>query len=235
MLSLLRSLFASSLLLLLSTQASAQGLLQFTLKGEVSLPGGGWCELAVSAQGEQGSARRVDLGLHLGAGTKGIEVLQLLAARLEREGVVVVRPVWGARSEAATGSLWIEQCQGLSVRVPEGLQATVVVSESAPQSVRVVPAGEVGGQLLLTATTRNRTDGTVGRLTCQVPWTAKSGKDDIATALAARAIDQGWRGEVTGRDTWQPGLLIDGAELRGVSLELIGAAGATLELALPKR
>ena len=216
MLSLLRSLFASSLLLLLSTQASAQGLLQLTLKGEVSLPGGGWCELAVSAQGEQGSARRVDLGLHLGAGTKGVEV-------------------WGARSEAATGSLWIEQCQGLSVRVPEGLQATVVVSESAPQSVRVVPAGELGGQLLLTATTRNRTDGTVGRLTCQVPWTAKSGKDDIATALAARAIDQGWRGEVTGRDTWQPGLLIDGAELRGVSLELIGAAGATLELALPKR
>ena len=218
----------------------AQGLVQISLKGAVLEQGGSWCELSVSAlDAQRGELQAVSLALHAAEGTGAADLLQLLAGRLEARGVRVVRPaqVAGATQQQAhevQWSLFVEQCAGVSLRVPLGLQSSATTSEGAPYSVRVLPASGGGGLLLVRASTHSRADGTVGSLSCQVALTKTTGKDDIATALAAAAIEAGWRGSVEGRDTWVPGLLQHGADVRGTSFVLTGAPGATLQLSLKR-
>ena len=236
--------FASLVLVLLAFAAHgsalrAQGLVQITLKGAVLEQGGSWCDLSVSAfDAQRGELQSVALALHAAEGTGAADLLQLLAGRLEARGVRVVRPaqVAGATQQPAheiQWSLFVEQCAGVSLRVPVGLQMSATTSEGAPYSVRVLPAAG-GGLLLVRASTHARADGTVGSLSCQVALTKTSGKDDIATALAAAAIEAGWRGSVDGRDTWLPGQVQDGSDVRGTSFVLTGAPGATLQLSLKR-
>lgn len=218
----------------------AQGLVQIALKGAVAEAGGGWCDLSVSAlDAQRGELQTGVVALHAAEGTGAGDLVLLLASRLEARGVKVVRPAApaGPTQQAAhelQWSLFVEQCAGVSLRVPEGLQLSATTSEGAPQSVRLLPASAAGGVLFVRASAHNRADGVVSPLRCQVSLTKAAAKDDIASALAAAAIEAGWRGAVEGRDTWLPGLPLDGTEVRGASFVLSGAAGATLQLGLKR-
>jgi len=221
--------------------ARAQGLAQLMVKGEVVEQGGGWCQIAVVAEESGNDPRAMTLAFLAARGTSAADLLALCAARLEAAGIRAIRaplPVAATSAPAAvqaSSTLFIEHCARLEVRLPLGLSSILAVSEAAPRSVKLVPAPGSSGTLLVHALRRDRLDGAVASLSCQVAFTAKSGKDDIATALAAAAIDKGWRGEVVGREAWLPGAMLDGSQLLGASFELQGGPGATLELVLAPR
>lgn len=225
----------------LAPLARAQGLAQLMVKGEVVEQGGGWCQIVVVAEEPGAQARSTTLGFLAARGTTAADLLALCAARLDSAGIRSIRAPLAVQAPNATGAaqaqstLFIEHCARIEVRLPLGLSSILAVSEAAPRSVKLVPAAGSSGTLLVHALRRDRLDGTVGAVSCQVAFTQKSGKDDIATALAAAAIDKGWRGEVAGREAWMPGTMLDGSQLLGASFELLAAPGATLELVLAPR
>lgn len=221
--------------------ARAQGLAQLMVKGEVVEQGGGWCQISVAAEESGDQPRSATLGFLAARGTTAADLLALCAARLDAAGIRSIRAPLAVQAPGATGAaqapstLFIDHCARIEVRLPLGLSSILAVSEAAPRSVKLVPAAGSTGTLLVHALRRDRLDGTLASLSCQVAFTAKSGKDDIATALAAAAIDKGWRGEVVGREAWMPGAMLDGSQLLGTSFELAGGPGATFELVLAPR
>jgi len=232
------SAFIACLFAFLAPGASAQGLAQLMVKGEVVEPAGGWCQIVAVAQEERAEPRTMTLAFLAARGTSAADLVALCAARLDAAGIRAIRaPLAGATTGAAQApsTLFIERCARLEVRLPLGLSSSLAVSEAAPRTVKLVPATGTTGSLHVHALRRDRLDGAVAGVSFQVAFNEKSGKDDLATALAAAAIDKGWRGEVVGREAWTPGAMLDGSQLLGASFELLGGPGATLEIALAPR
>ena len=75
-------------LLLLAPGASAEGLVQFGLLGEIEDKGGAWIEIEVAARAPD-EGRVVEIGAHFARGTTARDLIDILAHRLERSGIVI--------------------------------------------------------------------------------------------------------------------------------------------------
>ncbi len=197
------SLLASlALFVLLAPAAAAEGLVQLTLHGALTEPGGAYVQVEVDRwTGKE--VKRHDLHAHLAQGTTARDLAGLLHARFEHQGAVVRYSPDDGDDRA---HLFVEHATAVNLRLGFGLWAEVTTCEEAPVSIRLDEPQLASGpaRLELTATTYHEHTERPGRLTCALPIAKDANTAQISQELAARANDAGWVGERPSPDRWTP-------------------------------
>ncbi|MEY2807665.1 MAG: hypothetical protein RIR65_2082, partial [Planctomycetota bacterium] len=98
------SAFIACLFAFLAPCASAQGLAQLMVKGEVVEPAGGWCEIVAVAQEARAEPRTMTLAFLAARGTSAADLVALCAARLEAAGIQAIRAPLASAASATPGA-----------------------------------------------------------------------------------------------------------------------------------
>ena len=222
-------------LLLLGT-ASAEGLVQLSLEGQLSTAGGAPMELHVGFwDGE--TVQSVDLRLHLAEGTTSHDLAMLLAARLRKAGADFQFP--GEATASSSAQLFLEDTTLVSLRLGHGLRAKVTTTDQAPESVRLLAPLEVkqSTEVLACVTTFNPHLKTPGRLRLVVKATGETEPSTICEELFTTGLERGLVSDRPSPDSWRPTKTSEGAVVIGCSIDL-GASqadwGLEVRLAVPK-
>ena len=228
----LHRIVLASLALACSTPfASAQGLAQLRLEGQLNSKHGAWIEIEIGAV-LQRQAREIALVAFLGPGTTAIELGTLIAVRLERAKFDVI-PTFLDRN--ATGmSLFIDNVLFVRARVGGGLSATITCMDLPPGSIRIYSPS------LSTEPATVHVSGGVwspheqiwGRVELSVPLDTKTVPDNlrldgtypvadaplVAKRLQAAAAEAKWMSETARGDAWRPIRMMNGAIFQGLAV-----------------
>jgi len=185
--------------------AQAEGLVQLSLHGELSEPGGAFVQVEVDVWSSETGVKRHDLHAHLARGTSAHDLACLIYTRLSDAGVKVHFPSQ-AIGEPLETHLFIEQTTAINVRLGFGLWCEVTTCEEAPQWIRLVEPqlAKGGAKLALTATTYHEHLKRPGRLKLEMPITTESNTASISQTLSKLASENGWVGERPSPDSWSP-------------------------------
>ncbi len=223
---------------LLAAPTAAQGLVQLTLSGALSEPGGGRVQVAVEARvGDQ--VRRAALDLHLAQGTDAHALAALLAERAQALELPLLYPGAGADPGAGV-SLFFGQALRLEARLPAGLHGRLVACDGPPSAVRFLPprpraAGEQAPttRLVLAVTTRHPVTGVEGSERVELDLPADGSAARASERLFTRTVEAGWTADRPSNDAWRPLRVDDSSLVRGLSVEILRSGhgwGLALEL-----
>ncbi|QDV08490.1 hypothetical protein Poly30_40370 [Planctomycetes bacterium Poly30] len=245
---------------LLGSDAAAQGLVQVYLGGVVQAPAsepdtdgdasgddasvsigshGHLVEIEVDALAGQLPAELL-LHLHVAHGTTGLDLLQLVASRLERVGIIATltgaATAEGAGAHATSGSLWIDAATRVHLRLGGGLVGEVSCVEGPPTAIRLIPGSAIGGPATVsvaasTAIVMPGRRPIRGRATFSASVADAENSAEAATALWTAATNR-WVSERPGSDTWRPIKMASGATITGVSVRAAGRSDWGLEVSL---
>lgn len=203
--------------------ARAEGLVQITLQGAISSPGGAPVELELAVwNGKQ--VETLALNLHLGDGTRARDLASLITTRLRRLKARVDFPDENGGGAYASGvaTLFIEAATNVNLRLGYGLSADVTVCDGAPTSVRILPPQVVEGgvKVLIATSTFQPHTRMIGRDSIALDFEAGAGAAQISEKLAITALDRGWIADRPTADSWACSRNTDGASVTGCSIEL---------------
>lgn len=219
-------------------RASAQGLVQLALAGEIDRTGGARAEIEVTVANAatSGEARTYAFSLFLAERTSAADLAVLLEKRLTAAGV---RTVNASEGQAArpVNSLFLDDVLGLSLRLGQGLRASVTLSEDRPESVRVLPPEDAkqDAELRVTASTWLAHERRHGRVEIDTRLEATQPIVKIADTLASQATRAGWASEVQRHEVWMPGAVAAGGTIDAVNFDLHSGGDWRLEIALAPR
>ena len=213
----LRHALLVPLVLTLASFARGQSLAQIRLDG--SLDGAGRVEIEVGAM-VKGQARVLEVGVFLGHGTSGADVIRLLSGRLETAGMQSYRGGEASKPAAHSGSIFVEQALFVNMRLGDGIEGTVTACEGAPESLKVVAPDKGGAdiELLLQANAIHPVTRQSKTVSLEVPLTAGSHPVQNCEALMEAAVKAKWGCDRPKTDLWRPLRLSDGSRLEGVSV-----------------
>jgi len=218
--------------------AAAQGMVQLTLSGEVDRTGGARAEVEVTfVNGNTNNeARTVAFGMFLAERTSAADLAVLLEKRFVSAGARAVNTSQGQPARGVT-CLFIEDVLGVSLRLGQGLRATVTLSEDRPLSVRIVPPEDAKQDAILrvTASTWFPHERLHKRAEMETRLDPTLTTTRIADLLANQAIRSGWPSEVDRHETWLPGTTASAGVIEGASFDLITSGDWRLEIALAPR
>lgn len=215
----------------LSPLASAQGLAQLRLDGQLDSRHGAWIEVYIGAM-VQRQAREMEFIAYFGPGTTAVELGTLLAVRLERAKFDVI-PTFLDRN--ATGmSLFIDNVLFVRARVGGGLTATITCMDLPPGAIRIYSPS------LSTEPATVHVSGGVwspheqiwGRVELSVPLDTKTVPENlrldgtypvadaplVAKRLQAAAAEAKWMSETARGDAWRPIRMMNGAIFQGLAV-----------------
>jgi hypothetical protein len=226
---------ALAAILLLCPPAAAQGLVQISLSGDVDRNGGARAELGIRFADASGT-RDVSVSVWLAERTSSADLAVLLTRRLEAAGVRVLHAAEGqaARPQSV---LFVEDVLAVSLRMGQGLKASVTLCEDRPDTVRLDPPEDAKSAAVLnvTASTWQPHLRTRGRSELELRFEADATPARIADRLASEGIRGGWPGDVERHEVWRPGLIAGQAEVRGASFDLASDGDWRLEIGLAPR
>ena len=234
--SLLRRTLVLLAPLLLIGAARAEGLVQLSLDGALSTPGGAPVELHLGFW--DGSAvQSVDLRLHLAQRTTGHDLATLLAARLRKAGASFQFP--GESTGGSPAQLFLEDTTLVSLRLGHGLHASVTTTQDAPESVRFLAPLEVHEALevAVCVTTFHPHLKTPGRHRLSVQAQGDTEPSSICEELFTNGLARGLVSDRPAPDRWRPTKTSEGAVVTGCSIDLSLTQadwGLEVQLAVPK-
>jgi hypothetical protein len=221
-----------------ATPAFAQGMVQLTLSGEVDRTGGARAEVEVTfVNGNTNNeARTVAFGMFLAERTSAADLAVLIEKRFVSAGARAVNTSQGQPGRAVT-CLFIEDVLGVSLRLGQGLRATVTLSEDRPQAVRVLPPEDAPQDAILrvTASTWFPHERVHKRAELETRLDPSLTASRMADLLANQAIRSGWPSEIERHETWLPGATAAAGLIQGASFDLITSGDWRLELVLTPR
>lgn len=231
-------LLAALAILALTVPASASGLVQLSLAGEIVETGGGQVRIEVEAR-VRGEVRRALLDAHLAEHTRANDVAALFAARARHAGLAVVAPDDGA-ARSTFPQLFIEDVTAVRLRLGHGLWSTVTLCEDAPQALRVLPPKLVqeGAELIVGASTFHPHDHSRGRSVVEVEIDRFDSAAAIAEELFSLSTREGWVSDRPSPEVWRAVRMGNGARIQGVSVQLLAPGadwGLEVELPAPAR
>jgi len=219
-------------------RASAQGLVQLTLAGEIDRTGGARAEIDVTFANNAtgGEPRTLSVSLFLAERTSAADLAVLLEKRLTAGGVHTVNASEGQAARPVT-CLFLDEVLGVSLRLGQGLRASVTLSEDRPESVRLLPPQDAkqDAELRVTASTWLAHERRHGRVEIETRLEAAQPVARIADALASRATQAGWASEVQRHEVWMPGGTAAGGTIDAVNFDLHSGGDWRLEIALAPR
>jgi hypothetical protein len=234
--SLLRRVLVLLAPLLSIGAARAEGLVQLSLEGVLTTPGGAPMEVHVGFW--DGSAvQSVDLRLHLAQGTTSHDLATLLAARLRRAKASFQFP--GEAAASSPAQLFLEDATLVSLRLGHGLRASVTTTEVAPESVRFLAPLEVHEpvDVAVCVSTFNPHLKTPGRFLLGVQAEGDAEPSSICEQLFSSGLARGLVSDRSTPDRWSPTKTTEGAVVIGCSIELSMAQadwGLEVRLEVPK-
>ena len=198
-------LLVLAVLFTLAPSAQAEGLVQLSLHGQLTEPGGAFVQVEVDVWNSATGVKRHDLHAHLASGTSAHDLASLVHSRLSEAGVRVRFPS-AELGDPIEAHLFIEQATAINVRLGFGLWCEVTTCEEAPQWIRLVEPqlAKGGAKLALTATTYHEHLKQPGRLKLQMPITEDSNTASISQTFSKLAAENGWVGERPSPDRWSP-------------------------------
>lgn len=234
----MRSLLLLSAILSLASGVRAQGLVQISFFGEVSVTGGARVEADVSFADAHngGTPRAVSLALLLGERTGATDFALLFARRLEQGGARVIF-TGGNAPFSGPVTVFVEDALSVGLKLGSGLTASVTLCEDRPASVKLTPGIEskLGASFQVVAHTYEPHAQEHGRLALDLRFNDKSEVADVGLKLVKSSIGQGWPAELTGHDTWRPSAQTETAVVIGCCFELRSDADWRLDVALAPR
>lgn len=231
-----RLLLVLASLLALAGSTRAEGLVQLTLRGAVSEPGGGPVEVAWGFVPDRGPALHDQLRVHLAEGTRAGDLAALLQARLERSGARVIAPP--PRDDRSAVVLFLEGLVALDLRLEAGLSASITVCEGAPESVRfsaprAAPGRLAPGRVFVTTSTFHPHSREQGSVRLEVALDQQTAPAAVCEALFQQGLERGLVGDRPAADAWRPLKTSDGALVTGCSIQLEdGRSGWGLQVRL---
>lgn len=211
--------------------ASASGLVQVTLSGNLDKDGGSRVEFRCQAAGKELSFRG-----HLARDTRVGDLAVLLQRRLKRAGIeVVAGPDSPPRGPY---SFFIEDCEMVALRLGAGLEGRLTAVEEAPSSLRVSPpraareraSGDLRVFLSTVSPIKEREE--VFELNLALPDLPQSSAW-VAEHLATLATSRGWKTSRPAPDAFASTGMTSGALAVGMSVELFSYSDWELELRFP--
>jgi len=224
------------LFLALAPDASAGGLVQLTLQGEIETKGGAYVEIEVAA-GAPDEGRVVEIGAHFARYTTASELIAVLAHRLKRSGIVIEVPSQQGL-DLSRATLFVENTLFINLRLGHGLWANVTLCDAVPASVSFRPPASQRGKAEFHvhastwhAHTKQRNVVSV-QVVAGADWSATAVAEDLVT----RTIGQGWIAQRPTHDSWSPVKMGDGSQFTGFSLDFeVKRADWRVEILLPPR
>lgn len=218
--------------------ARAQGLVQISLEGEVDRTGGARADVEVTYanRSTNGESRSVAFSMFLAERTSAADLGVLLEKRLTAAGVSILNASAGQAARPVT-CLFLDDVLGIGLRLGQGLQASVTLTEDRPESVRLLPpeAAKQDADFRVTATAWVAPERRHGRVEIEARLEAAQPVVRIVDALAAQATRAGWASEVKGHEVWVPGAMAGGGAVDAVSFDLRSSGDWRLEVALSPR
>jgi hypothetical protein len=222
----------------LASEPRAQGLVQLTLAGEVDRSGGARAEVEVTFANAQteGEPRVFGFALFLAERTTAADLAVLLERRLSAAGLRTIHTSEGQAARPVS-CLFLDDVLNVSLRLGQGLRATVTLSEDRPQSVRLLPPQDAkqDAELLVTASTWIAHERRHSRVELETHLDATSSSGRIATELASQGTKRGWIGEISRLELWMPAATAAGGEVEAVHFDLRTSGDWRLEIALLPR
>jgi len=234
---MLRACLLIAVVALVQGTTWAQGLVQLSLHGKISDPGGARVEVeigawAVASADAQPTPRELDFNAHLAAGTTGQELAQLLERRFSRAGF----DVFATEPREGRGQLFIERALFVRLRLCSGLACEITLADRAPRSVRIMPPtyDKSDATFAFTATTYHPHTELRGRASFDLTIDSGLIPAQVSERLFEVAVDKGWMSQRPGIDAWQPLKRADGALLQGCSMSLRSSSDWRLEVELER-
>jgi hypothetical protein len=222
----------------LGLPAAAQGMVQLALTGEVDRTGGARAEVEVTFANTATNmeARTVAFSMFLAERTSASDLAVLLEKRFAAAGARAVNTSAGQPARAVT-CLFVEDVLAVSLRLGQGLRATVTLSEDRPHSVRILPPEDArqNAMLRVTASTWFAHERVHKRTELEAQLDSSMTTMRIADMLSSQAIRQLWPSEVERHETWLPGATAENGLIQGASFDLITSGDWRLELVLAPR
>ncbi|MDF1797671.1 MAG: hypothetical protein P1V81_00720 [Planctomycetota bacterium] len=234
MVHLVRRLVLPAVLLLAgSLSASASGLVQIVIRGQIEESGGAPIQLKLKADGSELSFR----GL-LAYGTRSGDLAALFERRLKGQGIrYSLGPAAAPRGEI---SLFIEDVEAITVRLGGGLTASVTSVEEVPDRLRLLPpnrtTGQLGGEVGIFVTSEVRGTGVLSQaaLSLDLPNT-KTTSAWVSEQLSRRAIGASMRSSRPTPDSWTSTGTTSGGEAIAMSVRLYADSDWGVEMTLSPR
>jgi hypothetical protein len=228
--SLLRTAALAALALLAAPVASAAGLVQVTLTGNLDQTGGMRLELICDAGGREAHLRG-----HFAQDTRPGDLAALFVRRLKASGIAVVPgPDSGPRGPY---SFFVEECEGITVRVGGGLEARLTAVEEAPLALRFLPprskSASPGGDLRIFLSTESVADHKEDVVTLELELpSGRTSSTWVAEHLGSAAMARGLKSRRPSPDAWSSSGTTSGALTVGASIELYSDADWGIEMRL---
>jgi len=233
-------LLAALVLLLTPAAATARGLLQLSLAGEVAVEGGGRVELLVGSWvPAREEARELEVSLHLAQGTTAPEILELVQARLEAAGFParLTRAAVGKADAPPRAHLLLDECLFVQLRLAPGMTSTITSCEGPIGTLTFGPsqAHTSSGRLVVSASAIHDHDErrSYKRFVLDLPEGAHPSK--LSESMFQEGTDAGWLAERSGPMEWSPIRLKDGSRIVGMSVRIESEADWGLRVELPRR
>jgi len=230
----IQRLFASAALLaasfLSASNASAAGLVQVSLSGNMDQDGGMRVEFAVEAGG-----RATEFHGHLARDTRPGDLAALIEHKLKRSGIEYIK----GPDSAPRGPFhfFIEDCEMIRLRIGGGLEARLTAVDEAPTALRFLKPRTTqensAGDLRIFLSTETVADHkeSVVALELELPETRASATW-VAEHLATAASARGLKSRRPQSDAWSSSGTTSGAITVGMSIELYSSADWAVEMRL---
>lgn len=216
----------------------AQGLVQLTLSGEIDRTGGARAEVefTVANAATNGEPRTLAISLFLSERTSAADLAVLVEKRLTAAGVRTVNASEGQAARPVT-CLFVDDVLAVSLRLGQGLRASVTLSEDRADSVRVLPPQDAkqDAELRVTASTWVAHERQHHRVEMETRLDATLPVARVADLLASQATRTGWASEIQRHEFWMPGEVASGGVVDAVGFDLQSSGDWRLEVTLVPR
>lgn len=226
------------LLFAFGSTVRAQGLVQLSLQGEVTTPGGGRVEIEIATFNPNAPSTPVvtRLNVLLGESTSAADLAVLLTKRLEGN-FARVTSLGSNAPKLGPVNLFVEGVWSVGLRLGAGLSGNVTLCEDRPMSVKLTPGaeGRAGAKLRVVALTRLEHTQENGRFEVNAEFKDGSELTEVGTQVVRAAIGKGWPSELKGHDTWWPAPMTETSRILSCSFELKSSADWRIDVTLVPR
>lgn len=232
---LVKLLSATFLCFLLPVAPVARSTVQLMLAGHIEGEDGACIDLEIASHPSDGQELKLaSLHLFLAPRTTAADVAALLTRRLDQATIGYLAPSQGPDREHA--SLFLESIGRISVRVTDGLRATLGVTDGVPAAVQVLPplARQASGSVRVHGVTWDARMRQRQHIGFEVALDGQMNATGAAEAFVTACSEAQWLSEKPSHESWRPLNSLEGRELQGVNFVLLPGEGDWgLELRLP--
>jgi len=224
-------------LLALSPPVAAEGLVQISLAGEISTPGGARVEVEIGVW-DGVRVQDVVLNLHLAERTSAHDLGTLIVSRLRAKGAQVDFPGEGSSIGPRT-QIFVARATHARLRLGHGMWATITTCDAAPESLRFLPpeVAKEGAEIVLVASTYHAQARNIGRAEVRYEMDEFASAATVSEGITTASIRGGFLADRPTGERWHSSKTKDGAFITGCSIELRSPGAdwrVEVELAVPR-